>query len=185
MRPLLGVYGKLRAIGAAGCLVALGLALAAQMYPQAPGGDVSKWITFSSRAGWNIKRPSDLSVSSCRQCDDPTDPDVIVAFFRSSGEVVAMVEPLADKSPTLSAREWLSGVARGSILSPIISEEWTSIEGAPTLIVVNGGPDSDRSENVYVLRGAKTWAVRFPDIRDAGVRTLCRRMLSTFSFSPH
>jgi hypothetical protein len=107
-----------------------------------------------------------------------------VAFSRPSGEVVAMIEPLAEKGAAQSPRQWLSDVARDTILVPKLSEEWTTIDGAPTLVVFNGTSSSAKTENIYILHGAKTFAVRFPHIQDAAIRAICERMLSTFRFAP-
>src|SRR5271169_4329567 len=57
------------------------------------GEDTAGWSTFTSRGGWSIRYPSDLHISSCRQCDDPTAPEVAVALSKSSGQVIVMVEP--------------------------------------------------------------------------------------------
>ena len=145
--------------------------------------DAPDWRKFTSRAGWTLEYPSDLTISSCRQCTDPTDPNVFVAFSRRSGEVIALIEPLADKIVSQSSRQWLSDVARDTILSPILSKEWVSTPGALELVVVNGDSKSDKSENVYILHGVKTLAVRIPHVQDIGVRSISKRMLSTFKFT--
>jgi hypothetical protein len=145
------------------------------------GEGVSTWVTFSSRGGWHIKYPRDLQISSCRQCEDPTAPDVYVAFSRSN-HVLAMVEPLADTPSGESTRQWLNEVARDTILSPVLKEQWTSVDNEPALIVINGASDSDQAENIYVARGGKTFAIRFPQVQDAKVRSVCEQMLSTFRF---
>ena len=182
MRPVVTLCFRAGAALVAGVVlpfVASGPVAAAQTQSQTQGTDVAKWITFTSRAGWSIKRPPELNISSCRQCSDPTDPDVIVAFSKPSGEVVAMIEPLAEKNAAQSPRQWLSGVARDTILIPKLSEEWTTIDGAPALVVFNGTSNSDKAENVYILHGAKTFAVRFPHIQNVAIRAVCERMLST------
>jgi hypothetical protein len=167
-----------------GTMVAASVVLFAQAQPKlVEGGDISRWTAFASRAGWTIRYPPDLHISSCRQCEDPTDPDVAVAFSTSSGQIIVMIEPLADKGAGLSTSQWLSEVGHDTVLSPILSEQSTFIDGALSLIVVNGKADSEKTENIYISHGARTFAVRFPHIQDASIRSICRQMLSTFRFS--
>jgi hypothetical protein len=155
-------------------------------FAQAPvgeGGDASKWATFANRGGWSIRYPPDLRVSSCRQCEDPTDPNVPVAFSRSSGEVVAMIEPLADKRAGQNTRQWLAEVEHDTVLIPVLSEQWTFIDGAPALVATNGASSSEQTENIYIARGLKTLAIRFPHTQEVGIRSVCQQMLSTVRFS--
>jgi hypothetical protein len=165
-------------------VVAVSVVLFAQAQPRlVEGGDISRWTAFASRAGWTIRYPPDLHISSCRQCEDPTDPDVAVAFSRFSGQIIVMIEPLADKGVGLSTSQWLNEVGHDTVLSPVFSEQSTFIDGVPALIVVNGRSDSEKTENIYISHGAKTFAVRFPRIQDASIRSICHQMLSTFRFS--
>jgi hypothetical protein len=149
------------------------------------GEDTFQWATFTSRGGWSIRYPPNLHVSSCRQCEDATDPDVIVALSRSSGEVVVMIEPLADKRLARNTRQWLSEVAHETVLSPVASEQWIFIDGALALTVTNGASASDKTENIYIVHGVKSFAIHFPHIVDASVRAICEQILSTFRFSSH
>lgn len=146
--------------------------------------DVTRWATLTSRSGWIIKYPPDFRVSSCRQCADPTAPDVFVAFSKSD-HVLAMVEPLADAPAGQDTRKWLREVARDTILSPVLKEQWKSVDNESALMVTNGVSESDQSQNVYVVHRGKTFAIRFPDVKDVGVRLVCEQMLSTFRFSPN
>jgi hypothetical protein len=178
---------RLNAAGIGRCLIlaALTLALLAQAQPQIHrGDDISRWKTFASRAGWSIRYPPDWRISSCRQCTDPTGPGVFVFFSTASGEVHVMLDPLADKSAKRSTRQWLNQVQRATVLNPVLSKRWMFIDGVPALKVVNGTSDSDRTENIYLAHGAKTLAIRFSDIGDAPMRSICQQMLSTFRLSP-
>jgi hypothetical protein len=164
----------------------IGIVWFSQLYAQAiEGEDTFQWTTFTSRGGWSVRYPPNLHVSSCRQCEDATDPDVMVAFSRSSGEVLVMIEPLADKRPARNTRQWLSEVAHETVLSPVVSEQWTFIDGALALTVTNGASASDKTDNIYIVHGVKTFAIHFPHIADAGVRAICEQILSTFRFSSH
>jgi hypothetical protein len=161
----------------------LGALLNAQVLPESiEHQDITKWSTFASRSGWSVRYPPELHPSSCRQCD-PTEPEVIVAFSDSSGRVAIMIEPLADKREGRSTVQWLTEVARDTVASPVASERWAFVDGAPALIAINGAPGSEQTENVYVERGLKTLAVRFPHIQEASLRSLCEQMLSTLRFS--
>jgi hypothetical protein len=108
---------------------------------------------------------------------------VFVDFSGSSGKVLVMIEPLADKTVPAGSREWLNTVEHATVLAPILSEEWIFIDGALALRVVNGDSDPGTTEAIYILNGVKTFAVRFPHIEDPRLRSVCRQMLSTFRFS--
>jgi len=165
-------------------VVALSVVSLAQVQtPYVEGGDTSRWKTFASRAGWSIRYPPDLHVSSCRQCEDPTAPEVFVDFSGSSGQVWVMIEPLADRRAGQSIQQWLDEVQHITVLSPALSKQWVFIDGAPTLRVMNRPSDSGGTENNYVAHGLKTFAIRFPHIQDARMHSLCEQMLSTLRFS--
>jgi hypothetical protein len=175
--------GIKRVIGL-GAIVSVSAVLLAQARPPlVEADDISGWTMFTSRAGWNIKYPPDLHISSCRQCEDPAAPDVAVVFSKPSGQVVVRIEPLADKDEGLSTRGWLNEVEHDTALSPILSEQEGFVDGAPALIVVNGALGFDRTENIYISHGKKTFAVRFPHTEDSGICSICQHMLSTFRFS--
>jgi hypothetical protein len=94
-----------------------------------------------------------------------------------------MIEPLAEKGAGESTQRWLSEVAHDTVLAPTRSEQWMFIDGEPALRVVNGTSDSESTENVYVVHGAKTFAIRLSGPHDARSRSVCQQVLSTFRFS--
>src|SRR5881394_2797720 len=112
--------------------------------------DVSKWKTFANRAGWSIKYPRDWRVSSCRQCPDPTDPDVFVNFFNPSTKELIMIEHLIDKPADQSVEQWLNHVKATTNFNPRVSEEWISLDGTRALKIINRNSDSSESENIYI-----------------------------------
>lgn len=165
-------------------LISLNALSFAQIQPEAnEAEDTSGWSTFASRGGWSIRYPSNLHISSCRQCEDPTAPEVPVAFSEPSGQIIVMVESLADKTAGLSSRKWLTEIAHDTVLSPPLSEQWTFVDGAQALTAINGASGSLQTENIYVAHGLKTFAIRFPHIRDSSIRSLCQQMASTFRWS--
>jgi hypothetical protein len=108
-----------------------------------------------------------------------------VVFSKPPGEVIAMVESLADKAAGRSTRQWLTEAEHDTVLIPVLNEQWTFIDGVPALVAINGASGSEQTENIYIAHGLKTLAVRFPHIQEAGVRSVCQQMLSTFRFSAH
>lgn len=174
----------LRLIRAVAVMI-VGVMWVAQAQTQDFEGDTSRWLTFTSRGGWSIRYPPSLHVSSCRQCEDPTAPNVIVSFSAPSGQILVMIDPLADKNAQEDTRQWLHEVGHDTVLSPVRSEDWAFIDGALALIVMNGPADATGTENTYIAHGVKTFAVRFPHIQEASIRSTCRQMLSTLRFSWH
>lgn len=185
MNPVISEFSSWRmGLVLLACVVAFAVlgASQAQAPPESIGRqEVPKWTTFTSRGGWSIRYPPELHVSSCRQCD-PTEPEVIVAFSGSSGQVVVMIEPLADRRDGLSAIQWLTELAHDTVSSPAVSERRTFIDGAPSVIVMNGAAGSNMTENIYVENGVKTVAIRFPHTADTSILSTCEQMLSTFRF---
>jgi hypothetical protein len=96
-----------------------------------------------------------------------------------------MIESLADRGAGRSTRQWLTEVEHDTVLNPLVSEQWTFIDGAPALIAINGASSSEQTENVYIARGLKTFAIRFSHIKETSIRPVCEQMLSTFRFSAH
>lgn len=142
----------------------------------------SKWKTFVSKAGWAVHYPSTWDVSSCNQCPDPTDPNVFVSFYDPSTREVIMIERLKNAPQGQSQEQWLREVAAATNLNPSVSEDWISLVGASrALRVVNRNSDSTESENIYVLYGSKTIAIRFG--KDGPSYSLFTRMLSTLRLS--
>jgi len=88
-----------------------------------------------------------------------------------------MIEHLVDQPANQTVDAWLHDVARTTVANPQVSEEWTSVGGTKALKVVNRNPDSTESENIYVVRGSRTFAIRMPS------NALCQQILSTFRFT--
>jgi len=143
--------------------------------------DVSRWKTFTNRAGWSIKYPRDWQVSSCRSCTDPTDPNVFVSLYNTTTKQVIMIEPLIDKPADQSVEQWLNATQATTNVNPRVNEEWISLDGSRALKVINSNRDSTESENIYVVHGSKTFAIRAD--RNVPSYQLYRQMLSTFRFT--
>ena len=60
----------------------------------------------------------------------------------------------------------------------LFREEWISLNGTRALKVINRNADSTESENIYIVHGSKTFAIR----ADSSSR-LFQRMLSPFRFT--
>lgn len=178
LRKLLGLKCKTFI----GIIALLWLAQAATPPFQQTGGS-SEWTTFTNRAGWSIRHPVNFKVGSCRQCSDPTNPDVFVTFLDPSTSGFVMIEHLLDKPADQSVEKWLDAISRETVANPRASEEWVYLDGAPALKVKNRNPDSTESENVYVVNGSTTFAVRVSNIEVTPFYLLCRQMISTFRFA--
>jgi hypothetical protein len=156
--------------------------LLAQTRPStAQTADTSRWKTFTNRAGWTIKHPTKWRVASCRSCSDPTDPGVFVTIQNPSTQDLIMIEHLADKPSDQIAEQWLNNIKATTNLNPRVREEWVSLDETRALKVISRNPDSTESENIYVVHGSKTFAIR------AELNTpsypLYQQMLSTFKFT--
>jgi hypothetical protein len=140
--------------------VAVTLALLA-MY--APGQAQPPWKIFTNRAGWSISYPADWSIGSCRNCKDPTAPDVFVEFFppagRDSGGWVT-VDHLRRKPSDSSVDEWLADISKTTNLSPRLSEERITLHGLPARKVRYSTGEGER-EAVYTVFGLETFEIQF------------------------
>jgi hypothetical protein len=140
------------------------------------------WKTFASRAGWTVRYPRGWRVSSCRACDDPSDPDVYVTFEGRSAQALIMIEPLSSKPPDKSIDEWLIEVATATVLNPRVQHAWVVVDHQRALKVLSRNPDSTKSESIYVVRGSKTLAIRGADLGSPYYPTY-QQMLATFKFT--
>jgi hypothetical protein len=143
--------------------------------------DVSRWKTFSNRAGWSIKYPPNWKVYSCHSCPDPTDPNVFVAFDNPKTEEIVMIQHFKDKPSDQSIERWLDHIKMATNLNPKVGEEWVTLGGARSLKVVTSNHDSTECENFYVVHGSKTFAVQID--RGTPSYQLYQQMLSTFKFT--
>jgi len=147
------------------------------VHPKKSVDEVSGWKAFTSRAGWQIKYPPGWDIGSCVQCTDPAAPDTFVMFSEPATKRVLMIEPLADKPAGQNLDDWLHDVGRSTNLNPAVREEWTSLDGVRALKIVTRSPDNTESENIYVVKGTATFAVR------TDVSPALRLMISTFKFT--
>jgi hypothetical protein len=92
-----------------------------------------------------------------------------------------MIEPLADQPAGKTIEQWLEDVGSTTVLVPMVSQEWIVIDGIRSLKVINGARGAQQSENIYLVRGAKTFAIR----SDANLRAHSdvQRIISSFHFS--
>lgn len=165
------------------CLLVLsGVSLVGGETPPQQHGDVSKWATFLNKSGWSIKYPTSMKIGSCRQCSDPTNPDVLVTFTDSSVPGSLIIERLADKPTNETVDKWLSETSRDTVANSVVDEEWMYLDGMPTLKVRNRGPGLSESENLYVAYGSKTFAIRASGTQDKKFYRLYLQMRSTFRF---
>jgi len=66
-------------------------------------------------------------------------------------------------------------------LNPEINEQWIALGGVKALKVITRSPDSKESENIYLIHGSKTFAIRAE--RNTASYAMYQRMLSTFQFT--
>jgi hypothetical protein len=135
-------------------------------------GEERDWRKFINRAGWSIKFPPIWRVESCRACDDPTEPNAPLFLSDPSGDQTILIERLADKPSGKSVDVWLHEVAKDTVLAPIHNEQQIPLSGSKALKVANEG-----SENIYVVRGSLTIALRYKH----PIRAVTR-VVSTFRF---
>jgi hypothetical protein len=143
------------------------------------GGEVEN---FRKPGRWTISYPPQWQIGSCHQCSDLTDPNVFVTFFEPSTKAMIMIEPLADKPADKEVEPWLKEVGRDTVLNAQISEQWIVLNHRKALKVINGNQDSTSSENIYLLYGQKTFAIRTS--RNTPSYATYQRMLSTLNFAP-
>lgn len=103
-----------------------------------------------------------------------------MTIFEPFTKTMIMIEHLIDKPVDEDVEPWLKEVSRDTVLNPQISEEWIVLDHRKALRVTNGNLDSTSSENIYVLDGKKTFAIR-ASRNDPSYATY-QRMLSTFKF---
>ena len=130
----------------------------------------ASWKTFSNRAGWSIKYPPGWTIGSCRNCSDPTDPEVFVDFFppmspreTNSDEGWVIIQNLGRKPTGQTIDEWFLQIKQASNQNPRLKEESMELNGLPALRVryrnpYNGGHEFD---TVYVVAGVKSFSISF------------------------
>jgi hypothetical protein len=94
-----------------------------------------------------------------------------------------MVDHLKDKPPAQNGDGWLRDMSRATVLVPIIDEAWISVAGERALRVRNGSNESNKSENVYILHGAKTFAIRSSPPDNPDFIKVYREMIESFRFT--
>ena len=170
-------HGTLSLIG---CVLFRLASIAQPASPADQNADVSRWRTFANRAGWTIKHPSSWQVNSCRQCPDPTDPNVFVTLYNPSTKEHIMIAHLIDKPPDQTVEQWLHDV-KMMVFIPLVSEEWIFLNGTRALKVINRRADSTEIEYIYIVHGSKTFAISTN--RNTPSYPLYQRMLSTLRFT--
>jgi hypothetical protein len=139
----------------------------------ASGQTNPRWKVFSNRAGWSIGYPAEWKISSCRNCKDPTAPDVFVDFFpprRPATDGSVLVEHLASKPSGTDADAWLADISTKANLNPQYNAERLTLDGFPALKVRyrNSAAGVDM-ESVYVLYGLETFEIEFGSPDASGV----------------
>jgi photosystem II reaction center protein PsbP len=164
---------------------------AAQKTGSSQAEQARNWKTFSNRAGWSIRYPPDWTISSCRNCSDPTAPDVFVSFFPAQqADGTVMIEHLASKPKTADTDSWVADVKRTANLNPIVNEEKLSLNGLPALKVRYRTASGTEMQEVYVVSGTSTFSIAFSGDKP-GTNVLENfknypiylRMVATFKFS--
>ena len=92
-----------------------------------------------------------------------------------------MIEPLAGEPRDQGLNKWLHRISN-TIANPVIKEEWIYLDGWTALKVTNQGADSNENENIYFVRGSRTFAIRVSNTHNSAFYALYRQMLSTFRF---
>ena len=147
------------------------------------GTAVSEWKTFTSRAGWSIKRPVGWQVFSCAQCSDPTAPHVFVTLYDPATKTSIMIAPLIDQPKDKSLDQWLHDISSRTDLKGInrvVHEDWIQLDATRALKVIYRNADSTRSEYIYTVNGSQTFSLSMDP--DSPTDALCRLILSTFRF---
>ena len=153
-------------------------------------GGAPRWKVFSNRAGWSIRYPAGWKIASCKNCTDPTAPDVDVDFFppKDSDSGSVMVEHLQDKPSGETVDAWLTEVKQTANLNPRLKEERFTLNGLPALKVRyrNDSGGGYEIEEVFVISGSQTFAVSFDGDKPGfaleayGNYAIYVRMLETF-----
>jgi hypothetical protein len=122
------------------------------------------WNVFSNGTGWSIQYPADWTAEGCKTCMEPTAPAAYVNFFppaelETEGSV--MVEPLADKPAEVSVDAWLEEMPARGGHNPLRKETRMTLNGSPAIDVRYRTGSGDDKEAVYVVCGAKTFAIEF------------------------
>lgn len=128
-----------------------------------------------------MRYPDSWQIGSCDSCADPTAPSVFVNLYNPATGDKITVDPLDDKPAATPADQWLAEVSRTTVDNPRASQEWITINGSRALRVINNNPDSTQSENIYLLKGVKTFAIRTNWGADS--QQLLQRIISTFRFA--
>lgn len=148
------------------------------------GTEPSKnWVSFSSKAGWCIKYPSNWQIGSCNGCADPTAPRVFVSFFDPTTGGMITIQRLRDKPADQSVEMWLNDVKRIAVANPQISEDWMLLAGTRALKVRTRNPDSTESENIYAVEGSRTFFIQASPLGNTAFCLVYEQVLSSFRFT--
>jgi hypothetical protein len=104
----------------------------------------------------------------------------VTLYNRSTGEMI-MIEHLMDKPADQSVEQWLDDVEATTDLNPRVSEEWITLNGKRALKVINRHHDSTESENLYIVHGSLTFAVRTE--RNTPSYRVYQQILATLRFT--
>ncbi len=94
---------------------------------------------FESRGGWSIEYPKNWTFSSCKNCPDPTNPNVYVTFTPPieidprDGQV--QIIPLAGKSSDKTKDEWYALMKASIAPSTVTFENKITIDGIEAYLV--------------------------------------------------
>jgi hypothetical protein len=105
-------------------------------------------------------------------------------MFRDSstgGSII--IEPLANKPSVQGVNEWLQETSSHTVAGAAINQEWIYLDGRSALKVMNRPSGLSGTENIYVVNGSRTFAIRISDTHNVSFYQLARQMLSTFRFS--
>src|SRR5206468_10811579 len=102
----------------------------------------SHWKIFVSRAGWSIRYPANLRISSCKSCSDLTDPNAFVTFYDPVTDQSMMIEPLAPKPNDRTVEDWLTETSETNDLNHLLTKDWVVVAGRRALKVIYRNADS-------------------------------------------
>jgi hypothetical protein len=157
----------------------LGFAVQGQLPTQGP--PYRTWKTFSSRAGWKMKYPELVHISSCRNCTDVHDPDIFVSFFDVKTGESMMVDPLIGRPNGRSLDDWLLEISRTVYLSQQLGHKWITLAGQRALRVDYRNADGTETECTYLVGGRHTLRIHI-DLHGRST-ALFQEMLNTFRFA--